>query len=266
MNQPHSLEDKVRTGWDISAQGYNQFVIEEFQDGTAELWRAELQRALAPIAPLSDYKPRVLDVGTGPGMFAVLLAQGGWNVTAMDTSPKMIEQAQQNALAHKVLFDAHTMQAYALDFAAETFDAIVNRNVMWTVADPIKAYAEFFRVLKPAGRLLVYDGDHLADVRQVQASNQQPDNIHKAYLTQYSKQELSFKPEDYDRARGWRTQLPLAQHPRPQWDTESLQSIGFNAISVRYVDAALSPRTKTRADAKCKPAALFAVSADKPST
>lgn len=260
-----SLEQQVRTGWDISAQGYNQFVIKEFQDGTAELWRAELQHALLPIAHAPNRTLRVLDVGTGPGMFAVLLAQSGWHVTAIDTSPKMIAQAQHNAQIHHVKFDTHTMQAHALDFAAETFDAIVSRNVMWTVADPAAAYAEFLRVLKPAGRVLVYDGDHLADLRQAKTTpNPTGDTPHKTYFKQCAKQDLSFNPEDYEQARGWRTQLPLAQHPRPQWDENTLQSLGFADISVRYVDAALSPRTKKQDDAAYKPAALFVVSADKP--
>lgn len=267
MTTPQSLEEQVRTGWNISAQGYSQFVSDEFQDGTAELWRAELQRALSPITHTPNHTLRVLDVGTGPGMFAILLAQDNWHVTAIDTSPKMLEQAQRQAHIHQVQFNTHTMQAHALDFAAESFDAIVSRNVIWTVADPAAAYAEFFRVLKPAGRVLVYDGDHLADLRQAKDSqNQTQETPHKTYFKQCDKQDLSFNPEAYDQARGWRTQLPLAQHPRPQWDTDTLQSIGFGAVSVHYVDAALSPRSKTQNDAAYKPAKLFVVSADKPST
>ena len=38
----------------------------------------------------------ILDVGTGPGFFAVLLAQKGHHVTAVDVSADMLERAKEN--------------------------------------------------------------------------------------------------------------------------------------------------------------------------
>jgi SAM-dependent methyltransferase len=40
---------------------------------------------------------RVLDIGCGPGLDAVLFAQGGAQVTGLDLSPKMLALAQENA-------------------------------------------------------------------------------------------------------------------------------------------------------------------------
>lgn len=40
---------------------------------------------------------RVLDVGTGPGFFAIILAELGYQVTAVDYTASMLEEARHNA-------------------------------------------------------------------------------------------------------------------------------------------------------------------------
>ena len=47
------------------------------------------------------------------------------------------------------------MDSHALSFEDNTFDLLINRNVTWTLYDPEKAYKEWYRVLKPGGRLLI---------------------------------------------------------------------------------------------------------------
>ena len=37
--------------------------------------------------------------------------------------------------------------------------SIVNRHLVWTLVDPKAAFAEWLRVLKPGGTLLIIDGD-----------------------------------------------------------------------------------------------------------
>lgn len=39
------------------------------------------------------------------------------------------------------------------------YDVIVNRHLVWTLVDPAAAFAEWLRVLKPGGTLLIVDGD-----------------------------------------------------------------------------------------------------------
>ena len=41
----------------------------------------------------------------------------------------------------------------------ETYDAVICRHLVWTLTEPEQALADWFRVLKPGGRLLVFDGD-----------------------------------------------------------------------------------------------------------
>lgn len=51
------------------------------------------------------------------------------------------------------------MDAQHLQFADESFDAIVSRNVLWNLEDPAMAYREMYRVLRPGGTILVEDGN-----------------------------------------------------------------------------------------------------------
>ena len=46
-----------------------------------------------------------------------------------------------------------------LPFENNVFDAVINRHVFWTMSDPEKAAAEWARVLKPGGKLVIIDGD-----------------------------------------------------------------------------------------------------------
>lgn len=41
----------------------------------------------------------------------------------------------------------------------ETYDAVICRHLVWTLTKPEQARADWFRVLKPGGKLLVFDGD-----------------------------------------------------------------------------------------------------------
>jgi ubiquinone/menaquinone biosynthesis C-methylase UbiE len=64
------------------------------------------------------------------------------------------------ALGQNVSFKI--MDAEELDFASESFDALVTRNLTWTLPHIEKAYHEWFRILKPGGVLINFDADYSA--------------------------------------------------------------------------------------------------------
>jgi ubiquinone/menaquinone biosynthesis C-methylase UbiE len=101
---------------------------------------------------------RALDIGTGTGQFAVYLARGGFDVTAIDISEAMIAAARRYAADQRLNIDFKTGDAESLDFADRTFDVVVSRNTLWTLPRPQKALMEWRRVLKPGGRLMLSDG------------------------------------------------------------------------------------------------------------
>ena len=135
--------------WDYCADGYDAIVQNEFAEELAEKW-SEILKNHAPCE-----KGKVLDIGTGPGFFAVLMGRMGWQVTGIDCSEKMVETAARNAGKAGVHAEFYQMDNHQLGFPEDTFDYIICRNVTWILYDPEKAFAEWKRVLKPGGTFLI---------------------------------------------------------------------------------------------------------------
>jgi ubiquinone/menaquinone biosynthesis C-methylase UbiE len=107
-----------------------------------------------------DSGANLLDVGCGLGGPARFLAATyGCYVTGIDLSEPFVEAArmltERSGLADKVSF----LQADALDlpFADEFFDHAWTQHVAMNIADRAGFYAAIHRVLKPGGRLAIYD-------------------------------------------------------------------------------------------------------------
>lgn len=101
---------------------------------------------------------RVLDVATGAGHTAALIAPAVAHVTASDLSPEMIEQAKK-MFASKGLANADAVVAdvEALAFPDGSFDAVTSRIAPHHFLDIEKAVAEIARVLKPGGVFVLED-------------------------------------------------------------------------------------------------------------
>ncbi len=65
---------------------------------------------------------KILDIGCGAGRTSIPLSQKGFEVTAIDLSPNMIEAAKNQARTHNQKIDFRVMDAVQLDFKKESFD------------------------------------------------------------------------------------------------------------------------------------------------
>lgn len=108
-----------------------------------------IQQAAGNIAGLN-----VLDLGCGTGRHSLWLAAAGADVTAMDFSAGMLEQAKKKPGTESVQFVVHDLHQ-PWPFADGQFDLVVSGLVLEhiTTLDPF--YAELHRVLKPQGRGLL---------------------------------------------------------------------------------------------------------------
>jgi SAM-dependent methyltransferase len=96
----------------------------------------------------------ILDVGTGTGRVAILLARGGANVTAIDASDAMLAVARQRAAADGVSVRFQSGDTHALEFADRSFDVVVSLRVLMHSPDWSRAVGELCRV---AQRLVIVD-------------------------------------------------------------------------------------------------------------
>ena len=72
----------------------------------------------------------VLDVGTGTGRAALILARGGAQVTAVDASEQMLSIARRRAEEQRVAVRFLAGDAHALDFGDRAFDVSVSLRVL----------------------------------------------------------------------------------------------------------------------------------------
>ena len=115
----------------------------------------EMAKALDP-AP----DARVLDLGSGlGGPSRYLAATYECHVTGIDLSPSYVEAAtflaERAGLAEKVAY--RRADALALPYEPASFDVVWTQHVAMNIADRARLYAECHRVLRPGGRLAIYD-------------------------------------------------------------------------------------------------------------
>ena len=145
------LKKPIRKYWNKRSRSYG--LDKDKSAAIAETWETVLHDLVATGAG-----KQALDVGTGTGQFAVYLAKKGFAVTGVDLSEEMIAAARKNAAQEGLDIRLQTGDAEHLDFADNSFDVVVSRNLLWTLPQPEQALKEWQRVLKPGGRLVVSDG------------------------------------------------------------------------------------------------------------
>ncbi|PTL71570.1 bifunctional demethylmenaquinone methyltransferase/2-methoxy-6-polyprenyl-1,4-benzoquinol methylase UbiE [Rathayibacter caricis DSM 15933] len=140
--------DEVAAMFDTVAPAYD-LTNTVLSAGNDHLWRIATTRAVNP-AP----GERILDVAAGTGTSSASLARSGAHVVAADFSPGMIAVGRtRQAGDDRIEF----VQADAMDlpFEDESFDAVTISFGLRNVAEPRTALAEFFRVVKPGGRVVI---------------------------------------------------------------------------------------------------------------
>ena len=96
----------------------------------------------------------ILDVGTGTGRAALILARGGAHVTAIDASSEMLAVARRRATEEGARVRFLVGDAHALDFSDRSFDVALSLRVIMHTPQWRQCIAELCRV---AERLVIVD-------------------------------------------------------------------------------------------------------------
>lgn len=152
LSNSHLKED-IREYWSRRSETFDKAFGHRIPQGPEfDAW-ADAVRTHVGDRPL-----KVLELACGTGEVTNVLLSLGHDVTALDFSEAMLGVATAKHKGRErlrfLMADAeNTMEPDA------TYDLVVCRHLVWTLTQPEQALNDWFRVLKPGGRLLVFDGD-----------------------------------------------------------------------------------------------------------
>lgn len=218
------LLKKIEKYWSTRTEGYSEVNHKELEGMQKEAWLDVLE-AEFPKMPKEEIK--ILDIGTGPGFFPMILAEAGYRVTAVDYTREMLHKAMENAGSLCERIDFYRMDAQNLGFEDNTFDVVISRNLTWNLEKPEQAYKEWHRVLKPGGKLLNFDANwygYLYDEKKREAYEQDRKNVEQLSLDDH------YLCTDIDAMEQIALQMPLSARMRPEWDREILKNTGFAKV------------------------------------
>ena len=206
MKDLTAIQNRIEKYWDERSEDFSRARMIEFNGISEAIWREILTNDLHFGNSL-----KILDVGTGAGFFAAILSSIGHKVIGVDMSAKMIDAAKKNLQELHLDAEFFKMDAQNLKFDAETFDAVVSRNLTWTLPDAMQAYREWYRVLKIGGVLINFDSDY-GDKNFTRSDNGAHAEVTDKML---------------DECTAIKNSLRISTHTRPHWDVELLTQLGF---------------------------------------
>ncbi len=258
--QAENLKDKVQGYWSKRAESFAELREHEIKSQKADRWLNEIlckmtgkkdadKRQITQILGKDASNIRILDVGCGSGFFEVLLGQHGFHITGIDLTKEMVAKANQMIAEYGLeesRVKALVMDAENPDFAPETFDVIITRNLTWTLPHPIEAYDKWYALLKKDGMLLNFDAEYAKGAHNLSLPENKAHNMMSDPL----------KEECHDIYH----MLSISTLERPDWDLEVLRQVGFSAVSV---DKTVGSRIYAEMDEFHIPDAMFGIVARK---
>ena len=113
---------------------------------------AEFGRDLSSASPFAGL--RLLDIGCGGGLLSEPMARLGAEVLGADAAEGNILVAQVHAEAQELTIDYRHTTAEALAEQGETFDVVLNMEVVEHVPDPLTYLSACERLLRPGGLMI----------------------------------------------------------------------------------------------------------------
>lgn len=152
------IQERITTFWSTVAPFYNADAsnVPSLDSADYQAWIRAIERLLP--TPPAD----VLDIGTGTGFVALIASQLGHRAVGLDLSTAMLAEARMQADRRGLNPSFQIGDAVAPPFAEASLDVIVCRHLLWTLREPEVALTNWFRLLRPSGRVVVMDGFWLA--------------------------------------------------------------------------------------------------------
>ena len=136
----------TRAKWDKLAPRFDTMASK----GAEKRWKPFKTRLF------SHMQGKVLFLALGTGLDIPSWPKGQ-DITAIDISPKMLDEAQDRIAAYDGRIHAEVMDVHAMPYADASFDQVFTSCTFCSVPDPVAGLKALYRVLKPGGELFMFE-------------------------------------------------------------------------------------------------------------
>ncbi|NND97016.1 MAG: class I SAM-dependent methyltransferase [Pirellulaceae bacterium] len=152
-------------------QNFDADDVARYERWVVQLTENDLQACRSDIATEFTFRAgmSVLDVGAGTGAMCKILAQiQGLKITALEPSNRMLDCFRAKKELRGISIVAGFCDSYddQSHFSANSFDAIVSRQLVNSLFDPLAAFRNWLYWLKPGGAVIMIDGIYDRDAWQ----------------------------------------------------------------------------------------------------
>ena len=140
------MDLKTQAKWDKAAPSFDMMAGR----GAEKRWGPAKQALFA------NMQGKVLFLALGTGL-DIENFPPGQDITAIEISPKMLEQAAPRIKAYDGSIEAQVMDVHELSFEDASFDQVFTSCTFCSVPDPVNGLRSLRRVLKPGGELYMFE-------------------------------------------------------------------------------------------------------------
>lgn len=140
------MDTHTQAKWDKAAPTFDMMAGK----GAEKRWRPFKEELFA------NMDGRILFLALGTGLDIETFPTGK-NITAIDISPKMLEQAEPRVAAYDGEIEARVMDVHELEFEDDSFDQVFTSCTFCSVPNPVDGLKSLRRVLKPGGDLMMFE-------------------------------------------------------------------------------------------------------------
>lgn len=200
------VQESITTFWSTVAPFYNSDPsnVPSLESREYEAWIRAIERLLP--APPAD----VLDIGTGTGFVALIASRLGHSAIGLDLSSTMLSEARKQAERRGLTARFQIGDGVEPPLEEASLDAIVCRHLLWTLRQPQVAFANWLRLLRPNGLVVVIDG-----IWFTQSRPEQGFDLFERHYTDRTRESLP--------AMDWKRVEPVA---------DLLRTAGFSEVTV----------------------------------
>lgn len=221
------LKSTLTASWDAGAPTYDATPRHGLRhDDEWVAWRRLMAAVLGDPAHAEVPRLQVLDVGTGTGVLALLVAELGHAVTGIDLSEGMLDEARRKARGANLAVDFRIGDAEDPPHDLTGFDAVLSRHLVWTLPDPARAVAAWRAAVRPGGLLAVIDGVYRPAPPPMSWLVRGAGALVARRTARGGTRHHDYPPEAY-------ASLPLARQPDTTRVWALLESAGLDDVRVR---------------------------------